>query len=296
MFKALLVLCVSGCLYAQLSTSLSTPLKVVASFTVIKDFVERVGGDLVEVVSIVGPNGDPHSYTPTPQDVCRFANADVVFINGLHLDNWVKKLLSASNRQEKVFEVTAGINPRLVQEEQGLVCDPHAWHDPKNAVIYVQNIREILVMLDPAHAEIYRQRAQEYIKKILKLYDYIASLYQDLPETSRVVMTAHEGFGYYGRAFNLYFYAPMGMSTEEEARPRDLARLIKTIGKYGMKVLFAESISNDKVISQIAHETGVELGEPLYSDSLSEPDGPAANYEAMLLHNTKHISAALKAI
>ena len=265
------------------------PVKIVASFTVIKDFVKNIGGDRVVVSSIVGPNGDPHSYTPTPSDVKRLSEADIVFVNGLHLDSWMGKLISSAGKGDSVVEVTRGIKPRMVQEEHGVVCDPHAWHNPENALVYVKNITEALCLIDPEYADSYRKNSECYMLKILQMHSRLKALFATIPLRYRVVLTAHEGFGYFGLAYDIRFFAPMGMSTEEEARPRDMAFLITTVQSLGIHTLFAESISNDKVVQQIAKEGNATVGEVLYSDSLSTECGDAPTYIAMLEHNARYV-------
>lgn len=274
--------------------ALTGPIKVVASFTVIKDFVQNVGGDRVSVSAIVGPNGDPHSYTPTPSDVQRISEAAVVFVNGLHLDSWMKKLVSSVGKCHCIRQVTHGVTPRVVQEEHGAVSDPHAWHDPESALIYIDNIANELCVLDPEYAQTYRKNAERYKQEVLAVHHKLKALFATIPERYRIVLTAHEGFGYFGRAYDINFLAPMGMSTEEEVRPRDMATLIKAVRELKMHTLFSESISNDKVVQQIATEGGAQVGHVLYSDSLSEPCGEAPTYLAMLQHNALYVFASMQ--
>jgi len=280
-------------LWCALGSAYAAPervLNVVTSFTVLKDFVQIIGGKYVSVTSVVGPNGDPHTYTPTPSDVQRIAAADVIFVNGLHLDSWFHKLIDASANEGLVAVASSGVKKRYVKEGALTVCDPHAWHDPLNALVYVDNIAQVLCQQDPDHSDFYQRNARSYKEQILMLHHVIQGVFSGLVGEARVVMTAHEGFGYFGRAYDMIFYAPMGMSTEEETRPQDMVFLIKMIRKIGVRTVFAESITNDKVLQQIAREGGATIGEDLFSDSLSDADGPAATYLNMLLHNARVIA------
>ncbi len=265
-------------------------LKVVTSFTVLADMVKNIAEDFVEVRSIVQANGDPHTYEPSAQDICYVSDADCVLINGWHLDDWVNKIVKACGKKHVIFVATKGIVPRKVGGE----CDPHAWHNPLLGLVYVDNIAQILGKKLPEHAEVIKRNAERYKKRLRDIYQETHARLSAIPRKLRVVVTAHEGFGYFGDAFGITFYAPLGMSSEEEIGPKSLVSLIKTIILRKVKAVFAESITNDRLLKQISDETAVKIGDDLFSDALSEADGPAPTYEKMLQHNATNIVMALE--
>lgn len=268
-------------------------IKVVTSFTVLKDMVQQIGKEHVEVKSIVGANGDPHTYEPSARDVCSLDHADVVFTNGWHLDGWVQKLTQACLNAGPIVCATEGITPRIITTDH-CAKDPHAWHNPLNGIKYVENITRELCRLRPQLKDVFQKNAAEYIKRLRDAYDQIKAWIDESPADKRVIVTAHEGFGYFGDAFEILFFAPLGMSTEEEVGPRSMVSIIQLIRKTKLNTLFAESISDDRILRQITDDTNANLGPNLYSDSLSEEGGPADSYEKMLLHNAWHIAKSLK--
>ncbi len=259
-------------------------IKAVASFSILGDIVKNIGQDKVNVKSIVGPNGDAHVYEPRPDDIKLISEADIVFINGMGFEGWLNRLINSSGFKGPIIISTTNIHPRLVFEEK-LIEDPHAWHSISNIKIYIYNITKALKDRDPENADYYENNAQSYIEKLNDLDAEIREAVDKIPPPKRKVITAHDAFGYFGNTYGIQFLAPIGTSTCCEAKVKDIISLIKQIKESGVKTIFVENITNPRVIKQIARETGAKIGGELYSDALSESDGPAASYINMVRHN-----------
>lgn len=264
-------------------------IKATASFSILGDIVERVGGDLVDVSSIVGPDSDAHTYSPTVGDARAVAKADIVFINGLGFEGWVGDLIAASGNDAPVIAVTRDIEPLLVEDE----ADPHAWNDLSNGATYARAVMEGLSALDPDNAATYAANQQAFANDIAALLSSAQERFAALPENQRSVVTAHDAFGYFEAQFGLRFLAPVGMNTEAEPSARELAGLIRQIKDEGIGGLFVENITNPDLVAQIAKETGLETGGRLYSDALSAQGGPATSYLAMMEHNIATLLSTL---
>ena len=260
------------------------PIQVVASFSILADLVKQVGQDHVAIDTIVGRNGDAHVYEPTPQDMKQLAAADMVFINGLGFEGWIARLIQASGFKGTTIVATSNIHPRLVFEGK-LVEDPHAWHSIPNIIVYIHNIRDGLIKHDPARKDDYEKNAEAYIQKLNVLDAEMRAALAKISPHQRKIITAHDAFGYFGNSYGIEFLAPIGTNTESEPCAQDMVKLIKAIRQYGVKTIFLENIANPKLIEQLAHETNAKVGDVLYSDALSELDGPAATYEAMVRYN-----------
>ena len=272
-------------------------IKAVASFSILGDLVRNVGGDRVEVETLVGPNGDVHVYSPTPGDARKLAAANVVFVNGLGLEGWMTRLVAASNAKAPVVVVTKGIAPRRMEEEEKsgrrTAIDPHAWQSIADAKIYVANIRDGLVAVDPGGKSAYDANAKAYLAKLDQLENEVRAAIATIPADHRKIITTHDAFGYFGAAYGMAFIAPEGVSTEAEPSAKDVARIITQIKKQKIPAVFLENISDPRLMDQIARETGAAIGGTLYSDALSEPRGPAATYIEMMRHNIGQFTKAL---
>lgn len=268
-------------------------LPVVATFTILADFVRNVGGDRVQVSALVGPNGDAHVYQPTPADAKTLGAARLILENGLGLEGWIDRLIKASGAQAPHIVATKGIKPRRAQEEGQPGVDPHAWQSIANAKIYVANIRDGLTAVDPEGADAYRANAEAYLVKLDALQAEVAAAIAKIPPARREVITTHDAFGYFGDAYDFRFIAPQGVSTETEASARDVAKIIRQIKAQKIPAVFLENISDPRLAQRIAAESGAKIGGALFSDALSPPDGPAATYIDMMRNNVKEFSAAL---
>lgn len=281
-------------LSAFASLAQAKPLEAVASFTVIADMVSNVGGDRVHVSSLIGPNGDPHVYEPTPRDAQALKSADLTFVSGLHLEGWMDRLIKASGYKGQPVVLSDGIKTRYMQEDGKLITDPHAWNSAANGVIYVRNIIAALKKADPEGASVYEANGQRYIVQLQQLDLYAREQVQSVPESKRKILTSHDAFGYFGDAYGVTFLSPLGFSTESEASAADVAKLIRQIKSEHVTAYFFENSGDPRLVKQIADASGAQPGGELYVEALSPPDGPAASYVQMFRYNVDKLTAAMK--
>ena len=263
------------------------PLPVVASFTILADLVQRVGGDRVAVTALVGPDRDVHTFQPRPSDLGTLKNAAAVVENGLFLEAWLGRLERSAGFRGRSIVASAGLRTRSFKEGGVVVTDPHVWQDPRNAAQMAATIGEALAAVDAAGAASYRGRAAVFAAEIMAVDAEIAQAMAAIPEAKRRIITSHDAFGYYGARYGVGFRAPQGINTEGEPTPRDLARLAAQIRREGIRAVFVETMTDPRIAAALAREAGAVVGGQVYSDSLSAPDGPAGTYLAMLRHNTR---------
>jgi len=289
------------------SAAFAAPLKVVASFTVIADFARNVGGDRIDVTTIVGPDGDAHVYEPSPADAVAMAKADIVLVNGLHFEGFLQRLVDASATKASIVTLTNGVAPIDFKPEfadadaaEGAgtgggktVTDPHAFQSIANARIYVKNIADAFCAADSDGCVSYQTNAAAYTKKLDAVEGEVKAAIASIPEEKRVVITSHDAFGYFEHAYGLTFLAPQGISTDSEPSAADVARLVTQVKQDKAAAIFVENITNPRLIEQIASETGIKVGGTLYSDALSQPDGPASTYIDMMHNNIARIKGAI---
>ena len=264
-------------------------LNVVASFSILGDFVRNVGGERVSVTTLVGPDSDVHVYAPAPADAKKIADARLVIVNGLGLEGWLPRLLQASGGKAPIVVATGGIAPLKL----GSDADPHAWQSAVNAKIYVANIRDALVAADPADAGTFRKNAQAYLLRLDALDREVREAVALIPKARRKVISTHDAFGYFASAYGIEFIAPQGVSTESEASARDIARIITQIKTSKIPAVFLENVSDDRLIRRISAETGASVGGTLFSDGLTGEKGDAPTYIDMVRHNIKALTGAL---
>jgi len=264
-------------------------LNVVASFSILGDFVRNVGGDRVDVTMLVGPDGDVHVYAPAPADARKIADARLLVINGLGLEGWLPRLLQASGSKAPIITAANGIAPLKL----GSDADPHAWQSVTNAKKYVTNIRDALALADPADAERFRKNADTYLAKLDALDREVRDAIKQIPESRRKMISTHDAFGYFAAAYGIRFIAPLGVSTETEASARDIAGIIAQIKGEKIPAVFLENISDPRLIRRISAETGAKIGGTLFSDSLTAEKGDAPTYIDMVRHNIKALTSAL---
>ncbi|TAK47617.1 MAG: metal ABC transporter substrate-binding protein [Xanthobacteraceae bacterium] len=269
------------------------PLRVVASFSILADFVRNVGGERVAVSALVGPDGDAHVYTPTPADAKGVATADVVIVNGLGFEGWLDRLIKSAGRKTPAVVATKGIAPRKQADAHGHDADPHAWQSVANAKIYVANIRDALSAADPAGATSYQANAAAYLARLDALEREVREAVMRVPAERRKVISTHDAFGYFAAAYGLEFIAPQGVSTESEASAGDVARIIRQIKAQKIPAVFLENVSDPRLIRRIAEETGAKIGGTLHSDALTPENGDAPTYIDLVRHNIKALTAAL---
>jgi len=282
-------------------------LKVVASFSILADLVKNVGGDRVDVTTLVGPDGDAHVFSPSPADAKKVAAAKLVFVNGLGFEGWLDRLVKASRSRANVIVVSKGVKPLRRDDgydrkggtgkashghDHGNI-DPHAWQSLANAKIYVDNIRNALIKADPAGEAVYEANAAAYLAKLDGVEKAVRQAIARIPADRRKIITTHDAFGYFGSAYGIDFIAPQGVSTDSEASARDVAKIITQIRKQKIPAVFLENVSDPRLVKRIADETGAKIGGTLYSDALSKPSGPAPTYIDMMRNNVREISKAL---
>jgi zinc/manganese transport system substrate-binding protein len=264
-------------------------LNVVASFSILADFVRNVGGDRVNVATLVGPDGDVHVYSPTPADAKKVADAKLLFVNGFGLEGWLPRLVQSAGGKAAIVTATGGIAPINL----GSAADPHAWQSVANAKIYVANIRDRLAAAAPADAAAFRANAEAYLAQLDALDSEVRQAVATIPDAHRKVISTHRAFGYFAAAYGVEFIAPVGVSTDSEPSARDIAGIITQIKTAKIPAIFLENISDPRLIQRIADETGARIGGTLYSDSLTAEKGQAPTYIAMVRHNIKTLTSAL---
>jgi len=264
-------------------------LNVVASFSILGDFVRNVGGDRVNVTTLVGTDSDAHVYSPAPADAKRIADAKLVFVNGLGFEGWLPRLVKSAGGKATIVTATSGITPLKL----GTAADPHAWQSVANAKVYVANIRDALAAADPANADTFKANANRYLAELDALDREVSGAVAQIPESRRKVISTHGAFGYFAAAYGVEFIAPVGVSTESEASARDVAAIITQIRTAKIPAVFLENISDPRLIRRISAETGARVGGTLYSDSLTGEKGDSPTYIAMVRHNIKALTSAL---
>jgi zinc/manganese transport system substrate-binding protein len=282
MLRQLLAACVT-IVSTVLPAQAGDRLNVVASFSILGDFARNVGGDRVNVTTLVGPNHDPHVYEPTPSDAKKIADAKVVIINGLGLEGWMSRLVQSSGSRAVVVVASTNVTPLKL----GSGVDPHAWQTVTNAKTYLYNIRTALSAVAPADAEFFKANADAYRMKLDDLDSEIGQWVGSIPPEHRKVISTHTAFGYFAKAYGIKFIAPRGVSTDSEPSARDIAGIITQIKTERIPVVFLENISDPRLIQRIAAETGARIGGTLYSDSLTDEKGEAPTYIDMVRHNIR---------
>ncbi|HAB25169.1 MAG: metal ABC transporter substrate-binding protein [Pantoea sp.] len=274
--------------------SMAKTVNVVASFTVLADIVKQVGGEHVNVKSLVGPNGDPHTFEPTPQDSQALASADLVFVSGLGLEGWMDRLVSASGYKGDAVVASRGVATRRMEEEGKTVTDPHAWNSMQNGVIYAANVMNALIKADPQDADAIRRSGEKYIQQLQTLDGWAKTAFAAIPAAKRKVLTSHDAFGYFGQRYGVNFLAPVGFSTEAEASASEVGGLIQQLKAEHIHSYFIENQTDPRLVKQIASATGAQPGGELYPEALSQPSGPAPTYVAAFRHNVEAMIRSMK--
>ncbi len=276
---------------AQPRISEEVPL-VVCTASIFADMAEVIGGNLIEVVSIVPLGGDPHTYEPTPEAAELVTNADLILRNGLTFEGWLNELIRYSGTAAPVTLITKGIEP-LGSISYAGSSDPHAWMAASNGLIYAQNIYQALASTFPEYQQEFSFNYKLYREQIADLDTWIRDTVRMIPTEHRVLITSHDAFQYFGEAYGLRLEAILGTSTDADAQTSDVARVIALITEQNVPAVFIESTVNPKLIRQIADDTGARIGGSLYSDSLGDELSPAPTYLEMLRYNTRTIVRGL---
>jgi manganese/zinc/iron transport system substrate-binding protein len=286
---------------AQAGADLSErPIRVVTTIGMITNIVQIVGGERVQVTGLMGPGVDPHLYKASEGDVIRMAAADVVFYNGLHLEAKVGEVFERMGGRVKTVAVTDTIDRAVLlapPEFEG-AYDPHVWFDVTLWMKAVERVRDALIEMDPKHAELYRANAENYLAELNALDGYVRSQAQRVPEEQRVLITAHDAFNYFGRAYGFEVRGLQGISTAAEAGTADLRTLAGFIAERRIPAIFVESSVPQRNIEAVqaavrARGFDVQIGGELFSDAMGSPGTPEGTYIGMVRHNIDTIVGAL---
>jgi zinc/manganese transport system substrate-binding protein len=280
---------IAGLLLNAVPSNAQQKMKVVASFSILGDFVKNVGGDLVEVKSLVGANGNPHAFQPSPADARAISDANVMFVNGLGFEGWLDRLVAASGTKAMIVTATAGIDPIAPNGR----TDPHAWQSVGNAKIYVANIRDGFIAADPQDKMIFEANATRYLAKLDALERQVRAEVDKIPADQRRVIVAHRAFEYFAKAYGVSFFAPQGPAMGAEPSAQALAAVINQIKTEKIRALFFENITDHLLLQQISQESGARIGGVLYSDALSEASAPASTYLDLMRSNLIELTKAL---
>lgn len=287
MRRALLWLALALPLAAQ-----AEPVKVLTSFSILGDMTRQIGGEHIQLTTVVGPDSDAHTYETTPADGRNVQQADLIVENGLQFEPWLDRLIASTETHAKKVVASEGVLPRTLEEDGQTIPDPHAWNSLANARIYAANILRGLDQVDPAHAADYQRNHDAYVAKIDDLLKLAKQTFGSLPPGNRRIVTSHDAFGYLGQAYGIQFIAPQGISTEREATAADVAGLVRQVREQHIKAVFMENISDARLLKQVASESGARIGGTLYSDALTA-EGPASTYLGFYRANIETLGKAL---
>ena len=291
----LLATALTGVLATLPALAADAPVQVVTTISILGDMVQAVGGQHVQVTTLVGTDSDAHAFEPRPADAKALATARLVVLNGLGLESWMDRLTAASGYRGDIVTASAGVVPREMEEDGQEVADPHAWQDLANGKLYVQNIERGLSAVDPAHADDYAANADAYLQQLATMDAWVRAELAKVPEAQRKVVSSHDAFGYFSKAYGVTFVAPEGISEDAEPSAADLKNLIDQVRAEHIKVLFFENALSPRLVEQIARETGAVVGGTLYADALSGRGGPADTYLGMFRHNVPLLRDAMLA-
>jgi len=287
-------------LLATLGLALSTstagaiePIKIVTSFSILADITRQIGGDRVSVDALVGPEEDAHVFDPAPRDAARISAAKLIIINGLGFEGWIDRLIKASGGVPRIVTASEGITSHQAMIGGLERIDPHAWQDVSNIKIYARNITNALIEIDPENGTIYRANLAFYDEELVALDIEIRAAIKAIPLERRKIVTTHDAFGYFARAYGVEMIAPQGMSTEAEPSAKDVAKIIRQVKSEQIPAVFLESVSDPRLAERISDESGAHIGGKLYSDALSKENTPSGTYIGMMKANIRELTKAL---
>jgi zinc/manganese transport system substrate-binding protein len=279
-----------------LSPAYADKIKAIATISIIGDVVKNVAGDTLDLKVLVGPNGDAHEYEPIPADSVNIAKADIIFENGLGLEHWLDKLYTASGSKAQGVVVSQGVIPRTM-EDNPQETDPHAWQDVTNVILYTQNVRDALSNIDPAHKDLYRSDAKNYIQQLQELDAWVKLQVASIPTDKRKLVTNHDALGYFARAYGFQIIgAVIPSATTEAADPsaKETVDLLNIIKANSVHAIFSENMANPKLAQTLSKEAGVEVGPELFTDALGPAGSEGENYINMIKYNVKVFKKYLK--
>lgn len=275
-------------------------LQVVATYSIVYDIVKNVGGDLVDVYSLAPIGSDPHQYDPLPADVALTTDADVVFYNGLNLEEgnaWFTKLMETAGKtgaDAPVFRVSEGVEPMLLNSKDHLgEEDPHAWLDVRNGIKYVENVRKSLKKIDPEHAARYDENADAYITELKALHEEIMEKMNKIPQERRILVTSEGAFKYFSKAYDFNAAYIWEINSHHEGTPEQLTTIISIINEEKVKALFLETSIDPRSMEMVSRETNVPIKGKIFTDSLGKPGDDGDTYIKMLKWNADMIASGL---
>jgi zinc/manganese transport system substrate-binding protein len=269
-------------------------LPVTASFSILGDIVRVVGGDRVNVTTLVGPDEDAHVFEPKPTDVKTILASKLVVTNGLGFEPWAGKLIKSAGYKGEALVASKGVKTRQLKEDGREATDPHAWQNPNNVVIYARNIAAALSKLDAGGASAYQANAETYVKELQTLDAWAKEQFTAIPAAKRKVITSHDAFGYFAAHYGVTFLAPRGVNADTEPSAKQVAQLIKQIQREKIRAVFVENMSDPKLVAQLSKDAGARVGATLFVDALSGPEKPGATYLQMMRHNVTELVAGMK--
>ena len=269
------------------STQTTLP-KVLAVESFLADITKNVSGSRLEIDTLVPLGLDPHSFEPSPGDIAKIAESNILITNGAGLEEWLKDSITGANEKIIIVECSKGL--------EGLKGDPHFWLDPNLAKVYVQNIRDALIESDPQGKDLYNINAEKYTARLIELDKWVVEAVKKIPEGKRLLVTNHESFGYYADRYGFKVIGTIipGSSSASSPSAKEISGLIEKIKATGAKAIFLETGSDPKIANQVARETNIKIVTELYTHSITELDGPAPTYIDMIEFNTNEIVESLK--
>lgn len=270
-------------------TDTTDKMTVVTTFTIIQDIAQNVAGDVADVQSITKAGAEIHDYEPTPKDIAKVKEADLVLHNGMNLERWFEKFY-ADAKDTPAVVVTEGISP--IPIKAGAYKDlpnPHAWMSPTNALVYVENIKNAFITHDPKNKDVYIKNAEEYTQKIKAMDEPLRAKFAQIPQEQRWLVTSEGAFSYLAKDYGLKEAYLWDINAEQQGTPQQVKALIDTVKTNKIPVVFSESTISDKPAKQVAKESGASYGGVLYVDSLSESGGKVPTYLDLLNVTTSTI-------
>jgi zinc/manganese transport system substrate-binding protein len=268
----------------------------IATFSILADLTQRVAGDHAQVLTLVGPNGDAHVFEPGPKESAALAEADLLIANGLGFEPWLQRLEDASGFKGKIVVASDGVTPLAAEthEEEAEGVDPHAFQDLANAQVYVANVAKGLSEVAPAHAADFKANADKLIAEIAALDQQLKADFGTIPQEKRRVLTSHDAFHYFGRAYGIEFVSVQGLSTEAEPTAHDLVKVVRQARDGHLSAIFLENMSDPRLAETVAQESNVRMGGELYADALSAADGPAPDYLSLVRFNAQQLLSVMQ--
>ncbi|MET3696044.1 iron/zinc/copper transport system substrate-binding protein [Bacillus oleivorans] len=277
-------------------------IQVVTTYSILHDIVRNIGGNLVEIQSLVPIGANPHEYDPLPLDIQKTEDADIVFYNGLNLEegnSWFEKLIETAGKggeSAPVFKLSEGVEPLYLSSEgnEGEE-DPHAWLDIRNGIKYAENARDALIKIDPEHAADYSENAEKYISKLESLHDEVIEKFSQIPKDKRFLVTSEGAFKYFGTAYDFHAGYIWEINAENQGTPDQVTQIVELIKEKNIHVLFVETSIDSRSMEMVSAETGVPIGGKLFTDSLGEEGEPGDSYIGMMEWNINMIFEQLMA-